>query len=101
MTINPTRDDLVRMFPRALSEWIDALVELSPMLCEHYQIERLEWCHMMGQAAAETDGLSIRDMTENMRFTSAKRIIEVYSYRLRLAVREGPVLKASSSLRIH
>lgn len=91
MAISPTRDDLARMFPRAIPDWLDAMARIAPSLCEHYGVGRLEWCHMMGQVAAETDGLSIRDMTEDMRYTSASRILEVYGYRLGLAIQAGPV----------
>lgn len=91
MTMTPTRADLARMFPRARPGWIDALAKLAPGLCAHYGVERVEWCHIAGQIAAETDGLAIANMTENMRYTSASRIMEVYGYRLGLAIQAGPV----------
>lgn len=91
MPFTPGRDALARMFPRALPNWLDALARLAPMMCEHYRVTRLEWCHMMGQVAAETDGLSIREMTEDMRYTSAARILDVFGYRLGLAIAAGTV----------
>lgn len=90
MAMSPTRDDLARMYPRAVPGWIDALAELSPKLCAHYGIDRLEWCHMAGQIAAETDGLTLRPMQEDMRY-SARRMVEVFGYRLNAAVKSGPV----------
>lgn len=100
MKFAPTRAELARMFPRALPEWLDALEDLAPKLCAHYGVERLEWCHMAGQIAAETDGLSLRRMAENMRFTSTKRIMEVYSYRLGLAIQAGPVFGKSYASKV-
>lgn len=91
MPMKPTRSDLSRMFPNARPGWIDAFVTLGPQLCELYEIERLEWCHLVGQVSAETAGLSIANMTENMRFTSTRRILEVYGYRLGVAIQAGPV----------
>lgn len=94
MTFVPTQDELARMFPRALPEWLDALDRLAPDLCRHYEITRLRWVHRAGQIAAETDGLSLRSMTENMRFTSAERIVEVYSMRLGRALKIDATLRA-------
>lgn len=91
MAMKPTRADLARMFPRARPGWIDALATLAPQLCEFYDVGRLEWCHICGQIAAETAGLSIDKMVENMRFTSTRRILEVYGYRLGVAIQAGPV----------
>lgn len=91
MPIKPTRDDLARMYPRALPEWLDAMADLAPTLCAHYGIERLEWCHIAGQVDAETDGLSIRNMTESMRYSTPERIMEVFSKRLGDAIASGPV----------
>lgn len=76
-----TRHDLARMYPRALPQWIDALERLAPILIDHYGFTRLDWCGIAGQIDAETDGLSLRSMQEDMRF-SASRMLEVYSKRL-------------------
>lgn len=77
-----TREALARMFPRALPEWLDALERLAPQLMEHYGFNRLDWCGIVGQIDAETDGLALKSMAEDMRF-SAERMLEVYSKRLR------------------
>ena len=88
MTFAPRRSDLERFLgPNALPQWIDAFGRLSPMLCEHYGFNRLRWAHFMGQIAAETSGLSLRRMEENMRYTSAARIQQIFSYRLGLALK--------------
>lgn len=87
MSFCPTRDELARMYPRALPEWLDAMARLAPDLCRHYEVSRLRWVHLAGQIGHETQGMSLKSMTENMRFTTASRILEVYSYRLGLAVK--------------
>lgn len=80
------RSELKAMFPRALPEWLDALEKLAPVLGKFYDFQRLEWVHFCGQIHAETNGLSLRKMEESMNFTTAKRILEVYSYRLGVAI---------------
>lgn len=90
MTI--TREDLAAMFPRALPEWLDALYKLAPALGDHYNFNRLDWVHFCGQIAAETDGLALKRMRENMSFTSSRRIMEVYSYRLGIALKRDTSL---------
>ena len=88
MAFVPKRSELERFFgPNAIPEWVDAFARLSPGLCEFYGFNRLRWVHFMGQIAAETNGLSLRRMEENMNFKTAKRILEVYSYRLGLALK--------------
>jgi predicted chitinase/peptidoglycan hydrolase-like protein with peptidoglycan-binding domain len=89
MTFVPTRDELARMFPRALPDWLDAMGLVAPSLISHYRMTPCRWAHFCGQIAAETDGLSLKSMAENMNFTSASRILEVYGYRLGLAVKKG------------
>jgi predicted chitinase len=89
-----TREDLARMFPRAIPEWLDAMAEVGPMLAQFYGFNRLDWVHICGQIAAETSGLSLAKMQENMNFTTVKRILEVYSYRLGVALQREPALKA-------
>jgi len=88
-----TRSGLERMFPRALTEWLDALERLAPLLAAHYRCDRLRWVHFCGQIAAETDGLRLKRMQENMNFRSPARILEVYSYRLGVAFQKEPALK--------
>jgi len=80
-----TRDALARMFPRALPEWLEALERLAPQLLDHYKFNRLDWCGIAGQIDAETNGLALKRMEENMSFTAA-RMMEVYSKRLGDAV---------------
>lgn len=92
MTIAITRDDLARMYPRALPQWLDAMAKLCPILTEHYKFTRLDWVHFAGQIAAETDGLSLASMQEDMRFSYA-RMLEVYSYRLGLAIKKDAGLR--------
>lgn len=88
MTFTPHRSDIERFLgPTALPEWVDAMAQLSPVLCEFYGFTRLRWVHFMGQIAAETNGMSIRNMTENMNYTTASRIVQVFSYRLGLALK--------------
>lgn len=82
------RADLARMFPRAIPAWLDAFERLGPMLAAHYGFDRLDWVHFCGQIDAETNGLSLRKMEENMTFISASRILKVYSYRLGLAIKK-------------
>lgn len=87
MAFSPKRQEIEKFLgPNALKEWVDALVKLAPVLCECYSFSRLQWVHFIGQVAAETNGLSLRHMEENMNYTSAARIIEIFSYRLRLCI---------------
>ena len=81
MGIAITRDDLARMYPRALPEWLDAVARLAPPLCAHYGFNRLDWCGMAGQIDAETNGLALKTMQEDMRY-SQKRMLQIYSKRL-------------------
>ena len=85
MTQLITRNDLARMYPRAPGAWLDAFVKLSPTLFAFYNISRLRWVHFAGQIAAETDGLTLSPMQEDMRY-SASRMLEVYAYRLNLFI---------------
>lgn len=88
MSFSPKRSDLERFFgARALPQWIEAMAELAPVLCEHYEFDRLRWVHFCGQIGAETNGLSLSPMRENMNYR-ADRIIEVFSYRLGLALQK-------------
>ena len=81
MGLQITRDDLARMYPRARTDWLDALSQLATPLCEHYGFNRLDWCGIAGQIDAECDGLALPRMEEDMRFT-ADRMLKVYSKRL-------------------
>jgi predicted chitinase/peptidoglycan hydrolase-like protein with peptidoglycan-binding domain len=89
MGFAPTRAELARMFPRGLGAWLDALEKLAPDLIEHYGMTRLRWIHFAGQIAAETDSLSLAEMQENMNYTSASRILQVYSHRLGVFLAKG------------
>lgn len=80
------RDQLSRMFPRGKSEWLDTIAKLGPELASHYHWTDHDWRHAMAQVYAETSGLSLASMRENMRYTTASRIRAVFSYRLRLAL---------------
>lgn len=90
MTI--TREQLAAMYPRALPDWLDALAELGPVLAKHYRFNRLDWVHFCGQIAAETNGLALPEMRENMNFRTASRILAVYRYRLGVALQREPEL---------
>lgn len=94
MTI--TRDNLVRMFPHARKDWIDAFENLSNPLVAHYDMSRLDWCHFCGQIEAETNGLQLNPMRENMNYTSASRILKIFSYRLGLFIRKDGTLNGRS-----
>lgn len=87
-----TRQQLERMFPSGNAEWVETLYQIGPRLAEHYRWTDHDWRHAMGQVWAETSGLSLRSMRENMRFTTAERIKAVYSYRLRLALQRDRAL---------
>lgn len=83
------RKDLERFFGNsANSEWIDALVRLAPVLTEHYGFDERRWVHFIGQVGHETMGLSLKNMRENMYFTTTERIVEVYKYRLNLCIQK-------------
>lgn len=81
-----TRDALARMYPHARNEWIGAFVKLSPMLFHFYSVGRQRWVMVAGQVDAETSGLSLYPMREDLKHYSAKRLIEVFRYRLQLCV---------------
>lgn len=91
---NEMQQRLALMFPNAIPEWRDTLCDLAFELWDFYHFNRLRWVHFCGQIHAETNGLSLRKMEENMAFRSQKRILEVYRYRLGLALQKEPKLKA-------
>lgn len=89
MTFSPKRSEIERYFgARALPQWIDAMASIAPVLCDHYEFDRMRWLHFCGQIGAETNGLALSPMEENMRFTNAERIIEVYKFRLNLCLKK-------------
>lgn len=87
MSFSPERSEIEKFFPHALPQWRGAMVELAPVLCAHYEFTRLRWVHFCGQIGAETNGLSLSPMRENMNYR-AERILEVFSYRLGLALQK-------------
>lgn len=94
MTMSPTRDDLARMYPRAVSGWIDAMADLAPKLCDFYGFTRDDWCGLAGQVGHECNGLALRGMKEDLRYTSAARVLEMFSYRVGLALKKDEGLRA-------
>lgn len=83
------------MFPRAPTDWMDALDRLAPELFEYYQFQRLDWVGWCGQIGHECNGFTLREMREDMRFTTTKRILEVYSYRLGVALNKDAQLRST------
>lgn len=94
LTTQEMRARLAAMYPNAIPAWRDALLDLSFELWDFYDFDRLRWVHFCGQIAAETNSLALPKMEENMNFRSAKRIMEVYAYRLGIALKREPTLKA-------
>lgn len=88
MTLAILRDDLARMYPRALPHWLDAFERVGPQLIAHYKVNRLSWVHRCGQIAAETDGLRLSPMRESLRYKTKSRLIEVYRKRLGICVKK-------------
>jgi predicted chitinase len=88
MSFAPERSEIERLYPHALPQWRDAMVKLAPVLCAHYEFDRLRWVHFAAQIGAETNGLSLSPMEEDMRYRSADRILQVFSYRLGLALKK-------------
>lgn len=86
MTWAPTDSEIDVFIPNALSPWSSFFKQLAPSLIEHYDMVSLEWCHFAGQMGHETNGLSLANMRENMNFRTARRILQVYRYRLNLCL---------------
>lgn len=56
MTFSPKRSEIERYFgARALPQWIDAMADIAPSLCSHYEFDRMRWLHFCGQIGAETN----------------------------------------------
>jgi predicted chitinase len=94
LTATEMRARLAAMYPNAIPAWRDALCDIALELWDFYDFDRLRWVHFCGQIAAETNSLALPKMEENMNFRSAQRIMEVYSYRLGIALKREPTLKA-------
>lgn len=89
-------DEIARFFPRGNRAWLDALAIIGPDLAVKHGITSVRrWRHFMAQVAAETDGLTIPAMRESLRYRPA-RVLEVFSYRLRLAQRDNPRFRGRS-----
>lgn len=103
----PDRASIKRMFPKGAPAWVSAFADAVPELCVKHKVNTAErWRHAMAQFAAETDGLSIPNMREqgftkgdSVRY-SAKRIQEVFSYRLGLAQKRNPEFAGFSKAQI-
>ncbi|MGE0768960.1 MAG: glycoside hydrolase family 19 protein [Hyphomicrobiaceae bacterium] len=93
-----TRDDLAALWRNADPAWLDAFAAHHSAWCERWDVStpaRLQ--HFLAQVSAETAGL--RDdgkagaprngLVENLGY-SAKRIEEVFAYRLKLAAKRDP-----------
>ena len=94
------RASLRRMFPRGQPAWLEALERIGPDLAVRHRVTTAErWRHLAAQVAAETDGLALPHMRENMRY-SAARLLEVYAYRIRLAQRDNPRFRGQSAAQI-
>ena len=93
MALSITTKDLKRFFPRGHPDWLEPLAIMGPDLAAKHGITTIDcWRMFMAQVAAETDGLSLKHMRENMHY-SAARIQQVFDFRLRKAQRENPMFK--------
>lgn len=91
-----TGADLKKMFPRGQKLWLEALERLAPELVAAGEVTTCErWCLLMSQVDAETSGLSLKSMRENMNY-KPKRILEVFDYRVRKAQRDNPQFRGKS-----
>jgi predicted chitinase len=86
MTFIPTKDQLRRFAPSAPEAWLDTFARLGPDLCSFYNFDVRRWRHFAAQWHAETNGLNLAHMRENMTFTTAARVREIYDYRLKLCI---------------
>jgi putative chitinase len=73
-----TKTDLLKFCPNGNEEWIETFARMAPALMKRYGVNtRLRWVHFAAQWGHETDGLTIRNMRENMNYR-AERIVEVF-----------------------
>lgn len=85
-----SKSDLQRFWPHADPAWLDCFARMHTALGAKYGVVTLaDWQHFMAQVSAETDGLRLRHCREVMRFRP-ERILEVYAYRVRLAIKTIP-----------
>lgn len=84
---------LNRFSPNGQDSWLQAMADLAPSLIQHNDMNLLEWQHFCAQWGHETNGMALSGMRENMRFTSSRRILEVYSYRLGVALQRDAGLR--------
>ena len=78
----PSFNDIRQIFPAAIPEWRDELIRLAPILCAAHGVTTFRrWQHFLGQIGAETAGISIPHMRENMNY-SASRMLEVFRNRV-------------------
>lgn len=76
--ISVTKTDLFKFCPRGNEDWIEAFARMAPALMKRYGVNtRLRWVHFAAQWGHETDGLTIKNMRENMNYR-ADRIVEVF-----------------------
>lgn len=88
--------DLRKMYPRGNAAWLEALEIIGPDLAQKHGITTVEaWQHFCAQVAAETDGLALPQMRENMHYRAA-RILQVFDFRVRKAQRENPRFRGRS-----
>lgn len=95
MAFVPRSDEIASFFgPDADRAWLKAFCDIGPTLARFYDMTRLDWVHFMGQVAWECNWLRLVPMRENMNYTSASRIKQVFSYRLTLALKKDAELLA-------
>jgi putative chitinase len=71
---------LKRLWPRAPQALIDAIIEHGPAIAEKYELTTpLRQAHFMAQISHESDGGTVTQ--ENMNYTTAKRIRDVWPSR--------------------
>ena len=92
-----TKDQIEALFPRGQRVWINALADLWPELHAYAGVTTPNRIYMMlAMVGTETDGLSITDMKEDIRYKPA-RAAKIFSYRLRRARLRIPRYKRFSS----
>lgn len=68
--------------------WAEVMGRLAPKLCARYEFTYLRWVHFAAQWGHETNGLTLKNMRENMTFISPERVKEVYSHRLKVCIQK-------------